>query len=190
MEVSDRVITSLRNIKYKDYKEFENFLKEYKDDITQLDESISQFYILTLFYKMSTKEQKQLSLEEIEYLLEGVHVAFNEPLKLNNILIKDGEIYGLIPNFEKVKSGELMEMDILFTDDNWIALMSVLYRPVIGGKKGVNKRGEYLIEPYDEYSETLFEDVSAYDVLAVRDFFIKSFLQLSQDSPTSLQKER
>ena len=186
MEVLDKVITSLRYVKYKDYKEFENFLKQYKDDITQLDESISQFYILTLFYKLSAKEQKQLTLEEIEYLIEGVNVAFNEPLELNNILIKQGKLYGLIPNFEKVKSGELIEMDTLFADDNWTALMSVLYRPVIGGRKGINKRGEYLIEPYDEYSDTLFEDVSAYDVLAVRDFFIKSYLQLSQDSPTSL----
>ena len=186
MEVSGNRITSLKQIKYRDYQEFEKFLKNYEGDVTKIDESIIQFYTLSLFYKLSSKQQRQLTIEEIDYLVEGVYLALQEELTLNNVLIKDGQIYGLIPNFEKVKSGELIELDNLLLDNNWIALMSVLYRPVIGGRKGINKRGEYLIEPYDEYSETLFEDVTAYDVLAVRDFFTKSFHQLNQDSPTSI----
>jgi hypothetical protein len=176
-------IDSLKQVTFKTYLEFEKFLKENDGDITKVEETVLAYKILNIFYGLTISDIKKLSIEEVDEYLEGIFNAVHEPLTLHNTLTKDGIVYGLIPNFEKVKAGELIELDSLLAEEDWISIMSILYRPVI---EGIDKKGNYMIEPYGEYSDTLFEDISAYDVLGCRNFFTKSFQILSQDTHISI----
>ena len=172
-------ITSMREIRYSDLKSFRDLV-----DLSEGQENQEEFLaynILDIFYGIKREDAKDLTIEKYNELLHYLGEALKEKPDLDNIIIMDGITYGLIPNFSKIKAGELIDMDALLSSNDLIQLMSVLYRPVIGE---VNKKGEYLIEPYSEY-DYRFEDIDAYSVESAMGFFLESFLNLKKISTLS-----
>jgi len=175
-------IKSLKDIKYTDFVKFRELVQSSED----IDEEVLSYKILNIFYGIKVKEARALKLEQFELLISKVHNALQEETTLHNIIIMDGVEYGLIPNFGKASTGELIDMEACFKENKIIELLSILYRPIVGE---INKRGEYRIAPYEGHDRK-FKDISAFDVEGVMNFFMKSYQILSHYIHSSMMKNQ
>lgn len=175
-------IQSLMDIKYKDFKKFQDILGLQDGDS---DEFI-MYKMVDIFYGIKKDDARKLTPEQFELLVGKVTTAIAQPTKLTTTFKYNGVTYGLIPNFEKITAGELIDLDTLFKEKNLIQLMSILYRPIVGE---INNRGEYRIEEYKGFTN-VFEDIPAYYVEGVLSFFFKSFQILSQRILTSMANQK
>jgi hypothetical protein len=166
----------LNEIPYSRYEKLEKFISETKD------EDLLVLGMLSIYYDITQERIRELSLDEIGVMVNHINNEIAKGVKFHNIIKIDDITYGFIPNFEKITAGELIDLDTLLKDSNWVGIFSILYRPLIGR---VDKWGNYEIEAYKEFNETTFENISAYNILGCRDFFLKSFQILNQDSSIS-----
>lgn len=179
-------INSLRDINYTAYKQFGEIMS-IMDDVNSKEDFLI-FKTLDIFYGIKRKEARQLMPEQIDTLVNKVLKAISEEAVLQNIIELDGIKYGLIPNFEKIKGGELIDLEELYKEDRMIELFSILYRPIIGD---INTKGEYRIEPYDEYDDK-FKNIDALTAMGCINFFMRSFQILNHythlSTETNLKK--
>lgn len=175
-------INSVRDIRFQDLIKFTDFM-DMLEDIDNKEE-ILQFKALEIFYGIKSKEARKLSPNDFKMLVNKIETAIGvkTEFKLQNIIIMKGVTYGLIPNFEKVTTGELIDLDTLLTDKKFIEIFSILYRPIIGE---INKKGEYRIVEYEGFDEK-FKDIDVYTANACLNFFIMSFQTLNQAFLTSM----
>ena len=175
-------IDSLRDISYNQFLQF-NELVALAEQLEEDKDSFLTYKILKLFYELPKETVKKFTLEQTEELLSKALSIFNDSPTLQNIVIMEGKEYGLIPNFGKITSGELIDLEDLFKNDKWIEIFSILYRPIVGE---INDRGEYRIEEYEEYDDR-FKNIDAYTAIACKNFFFKSFQILKQHTLTSTE---
>lgn len=171
-------IKSLKDIRYKDYQHIVSLVNQGEEDKTIAEN------ILTYIHNLTDEEINQLSIEEYEKALKDFSDVITETkFETFNVLKYDGVTYGLIPDFQKIKASELIDMDTLYSRGQIIELISILYRPIVGE---INKTGEYRIETYKAFNTT-FENLDAHHVLSVLNFFSKSFLTLKSIILSSTQ---
>lgn len=163
---------SLRDIKYSDLLKFQEIVKLNDGE----SEVFLAYKLLNIFYGIDKETARNLSPEQFDLLCSKIFTVLNENVSLQNIIIMDGIEYGLIPNFSKITTGELIDLDDLLSNQKFIEIFSVLYRPIIGE---INKRGEYRIEEYKGY-DNKFKDIDAFTALGCLGFFMKSFQILNQ----------
>ncbi len=168
----------LKEIPYRRYEKLQKFVSE------NLDEDILSVGMLSIYYDITQQRVRELSLEEIDVMLQHITVEIGKGSRFNNIIQLNGVTYGFIPNFQKITAGELIDLDTLLAADDWVTIFSILYRPLKGK---IDKWGNYEIQPYGEFNSTLFEDVSAADVIGCKDFFLKSYQNLNLYSVLSTQ---
>lgn len=172
-------LKDIKSMRDYSYNQFISFIE--MSNIIE-DEKELSYKMLEIFFGIKKKDVKLLSIEQYEDLINRIALTFEKELILQNIIILKGVEYGLIPNFEKITAGELIDLDTLLKEDKWIEIMSILYRPLIGN---INDKGEYRIEQYDEYDDK-FKDIDAYTLLSCKSFFVKSFQILNRYTHTSM----
>lgn len=175
-------INSLKDIRFQDLVKFNEFINLLEDIDNK--EEILQFKALEIFYGIKSKDARKLSPNDFKMLVNNIERAIGSKTEINlqNIIIMNGIEYGLIPNFEKVTTGELIDLDSLFVDKKFIEIFSILYRPIVGE---INKKGEYRIAEYEGYDDK-FKDIDVYTANGCLNFFIMSFQILNQAFLTSM----
>ena len=171
-------IKSLKDISFKKYQEFHKL----KDDIAEDD---LPYFVISHFYGLTKDEIGNLSIEKYEELLLDLMTALSEEVPFHNVINYEGALYGFIPKFDEIKTNVLLDLESLHKEGDYERMMSIVYRPVIGG---VNKRGEYDIEEYKGYNDT-FVGISAFHIETWLQLFTKSYLILKDLTLTSSQKE-
>lgn len=174
------IIKSLKDIKYSDLAKFREIVNLSNDEGDT--ETFLRYKILSIFYGIKQDKARQLQPEVFERCIHDVLVAIQDKPILNQQIIIEDTIYGLIPNFGKVSAGELIDLDNLYLENDLPAIMSILYRPIVGK---INNKGEYIIEEYQGYNDK-FKDISAYYVEGVLGFFYRSFQILNHCIPSSI----
>lgn len=181
-EIKVKKINSLADVKYSQLKQFEEMIDFSEDQENK--ETFLNYKILQIFYGIKKADAKLLTIEQFELLISDLMLAIETHVStIKNVLILDGKQYGLIPNFNKITAGELIDLDNLYREGDFIGVLSILFRPIIGE---INKLGEYQIEPYNEYDDK-FKDIDAATAISIKDFFLVSFLQLNQCILSSTQ---
>src|SRR5690606_8310234 len=98
--------------------------------------------------------------EQLELITSKLHDIVQTESPLVNRFKLNGIEYGIIPNFSKIKAGELIDLDNLFANDDIVGLMSILYRPIKKSQwNPFNILGQkrYEIESYKEPNHKAFE---------------------------------
>lgn len=165
-------------ITYKQFKKFQALVDLGGDN----DEAMS-IRMLEIFTNKSKEEVRKLSMEEMDYYFRTINDKLAETPSLKTRFIYKGKDYGLIPNFTKITTGELIDLDTLLADQNFEAIVSILYRPIISE----NEQG-YLIEEY-KGNLNQFPDIDYETVVGALDFFTRSFQNLKNHTLTSTNKE-
>jgi len=177
-------IKSLRDVKYTDFIKFTELIR-LSEDMGNPEEFLL-YKALDIFYDIDRKTARKLVFEQTEELMRRVHAILDEEPKLQNLIIMDGVEYGLIPDFGKIETGELIDLEDLYKETKWIEIFSILYRPIEGE---INKKGEYRIKEYEGYDDK-FKDIDAYTALGCIGFFLKSFQILKNIILISTEKKK
>lgn len=176
---------SKSDILFKDFQEFSKIQEEMGiDDITSMDEQFLQNRLLKIFYNINPSDQRLLQQSQIELLVNKLLVVISQPKsEFKNIIIIGDKKYGFIPNFEKITSGELIDLDSYLLDKNYIGIISILYRPIIGD---INKKGEYRIEEYKGDNSKEFEFLTLDIVEGCIELFTNSYQTLKATIQNSM----
>lgn len=152
-----------------------DFLK-YKDyilsvDKEKIDEKEVLYKTINIFFHLTDKEIDELPYTTIKQSVKIIENVLNQKQSLIRVFELDGIEYGILPNFDDMTFGEMVDCD---TDDV-MQQIAVLYRPIT--KKVGDK---YLIKKYEA-------DISHIDLLKekltldVYNSFVSFFLTISQD---------
>lgn len=180
-----------KTIKVKDYQtkadmryaDFSEFVKAIPEVADEWNDAFLTMRILKIFYNINPKDGRNLKQEQTDLLLDKVQHVLNLPKsEFRNVIEMGDKLYGFIPNFSKITTGELIDIEDRFRESDFISLTSILYRPIIGE---IDRLGQYEIEPYDGY-DNKFKDVSLDIVEGYLDFFQKSYQQLSNATHISI----
>lgn len=158
------------DITWKQYTEFAESTSE------DADEQFITNRILKIFYDIKPSVARDLTANQINELIGNVIIALNKPpSKFRQTFLIDGEEYGFF-DFSKIKYGELVDLDTLREEGDWLGITSICYRKIT--KK--MKDGQYLIEPYKGYDSKLMKDIPMSYVEGFQLLFTKSLNHLSQ----------
>lgn len=164
-------------------------VKEYKT-IHFLNEQHQGEELYKQILSMTSKYDKNITFERSKQLLK----EFNDTLlEKNPSLIQtfffDGKEFGIIPDFDKIKTKEFLDINAYENNiDKINRLLAVLYRPI------TSRIGKYYdIEEYEgssKYAEIMDEvDINIY--LSVVNFFLVLFQKLlEKDLNTSSVKKK
>lgn len=152
-----------------------NYL-EYVEFIQNLDESKQNDYdyiiksTIKIFYEISDEQFNQMPYQQVTNMYQIIQNILQMKQELVPLFAIDGKEYGIIPNFEEMTFGELVDCD---TTDI-LQQMCVLYRPVI------NRKGKkYKIEKYNaEFDYEFFKNNLSLDIY---NGFIAFFLKIQKD---------
>jgi hypothetical protein len=136
---------SWADLTFRKYIEIKKDLEAYIDD----EEAQTAFLIHNLC-GLAVEEIQSLSASSYN-VLKGKLIEFmnNENHTLIPIVKLDGILYGFEPNLSKMSYGayaDISKYKTLEMNEDWLKIMSILYRPVTE-RKGTN----YSIEPYTGY---------------------------------------
>lgn len=151
-------------------------VKQYKT-IYFLKENFEGEELLKKILEMTYKDNPNITLDESKRLLESFN---NSRLKKTDSLIQtfwyDNVEYGIIPDFDLIKTKEFLDIDQYEKSvDNIHKLLAVLYRPV---KSRLGKY--YEIEEYQgskKYAD-IMENVDIEIYISVVNFFLALFQKL------------
>lgn len=170
------------DIKYSDFEQLTKSLEG--QNLEDIDPNFLTMRILKIFYNISPTEARKLKQEQVDLLVGKIGLILNQPKsELKTIIEMNGKQYGLIPKFVDITAGELIDLDELYREKNFIGLTSILYRPIIGN---INKIGEYQIEEYTGYNDK-FKNISLDIVEGYMSFFTKSYQILNQATQPVIQ---
>lgn len=162
------------------YKQFKKFEALY-DMVKSNSESVAMLMIES-FSGLTKEEIRELPVNEFELITLRISEQLNSKPTLSRTFDYGGITYGLVPNFSKISTGELIDLDTLFMDGNILGVMAILYRPIISSSKV-----GYSIEVYQGKVDT-FKDLDWHIVQGALDFFISSYHHLKNFIHTSTNK--
>ena len=164
--------TTIQEITVKDYMMFRNLVKLYGEDDGKLQLEIIKYFTGGLDLPVT------VGTAFVENLLAQM---FKDPLFIQTFKY-DGILYGFIPNFDDITTGEFIDIETYQTDENSIhKLLSILYRPIDGK---IYKNGNYKIKPYEGTKNSdVFLNVSVELYLGCMVFFYTLETELEQLLP-------
>lgn len=181
-ELNVKDYQSRSDIKYSDFLDFTQSLNG--EDIEEIDPNFLTMRILKVFYNIGPKDARLLKQHQVEILVNKIATVMMLPKgEMKNIIEMNGVKYGLIPDFSDITVGELIDLDEMYKEKDFIKLTSILYRPIKGE---INNIGEYNIEDYKGCDDK-FKDVSLDIVEGYMDFFYKSYLILNPSTQLAIQ---
>lgn len=114
-------------------------------------DSTEEFYtrrVLQIVYGIKGKDIDKIKASEVKVLIDAVTAIFEQQPEFSNRFRLDGVEYGLVPNFDDMTFGELVDLDKYSDKDNYHLMMGILYRPVTDSFGDV-----YKIEPYHKETD-------------------------------------
>jgi hypothetical protein len=163
-----RFPTQLKDITIEDFLNIELIKDTFKDENKITKEVLK-------YYKLENESIKEASLK----LAKLGEILQTEP-KFVPTFKHNGVEYGFIPNFDKLTTGEFIDLDEYSKDKNKIHnVMAILYRPITQKYKNL-----YQIEKYEssiKYAETL-KSASIEYYLGAMVFFLNISKKLVDDS--------
>ena len=169
------------DVKYKDYLQFHNHLKDYEEDSNEYQEELllaSSIYLHKVPAQYFLKLPANV-LDKIQFNTSQLLKQMNK-MPLVKTIFFDKHEYGFIPDLENMAYGEYLDL-IEYSKDFWKntpIVMSILYRPIIkqSGKL-------YDIEPYNGTNEDtihLFESALTMDIIfGAASFFLRLQAELA-----------
>lgn len=140
--------------------------------------------LLNLFTGKSIEELMEYTLAELDKNYQHIAKVLNEKPKFQKTFFLDGKEYGFIPNLEKMKSGEYIDLTNNLGKDI-IASMAVMYRPITRKFKDV-----YDIEKYNGTdNKEMFKNAPISVYLGAQVFFWNLTNDLLKLMPQYLEKE-
>jgi hypothetical protein len=169
-----RFPTKLNDITIEDYLNLELIKNTFKEEAKITKELIKYYNLGDLPIK-----ETELQLAKLANILQ-TEPKFVQTFKHNGIE------FGLIPNFDKLTTGEFIDLDEYQKDPNKIHnIMAILYRPITKKHKHL-----YQIEKYEsslKYSEQMKSAPAEY-YLGVMVFFYNLSINLLNASLTYIQE--
>ena len=169
------------DVKYKDYLQFHNHLKDYEEDSNEYQEELllaSSIYLHKVPAQYFLKLPANV-LDKIQFNTSQLLKQMNK-MPLVKTIFFDKHEYGFIPDLENMAYGEYLDL-IEYSKDFWKntpIVMSILYRPI------VKQSGKlYDIEPYNGTNEDtihLFESALTMDIIfGAASFFLRLQAELA-----------
>lgn len=174
-------IRSANDIRFKDFTQVEDKLS----NVTNLT-SKEVLEVVSTLYEVDIEKVSEMDYNEVlNKLVEAVEAIGRTRMDLVLRIELDGVKYGFIPNFSEITTGELIDLDNLLIERDFIGIASILYRPIVKE----SKQGRYTIEEYKGIDRELFENASMRFYMGFINFFYKSLNVLNQHSQESTQSE-
>lgn len=170
-------IKTVNDIAYKDFKQVQDIMLNF--DKATTEEVVTAFKVL-----YHVDDITDYKWEEISAKMRVVILLLADEFPLISKFESDGIVYGLIPNFSEISTGELIDLDNLLENQNFEGIASILYRPIIKEDK---KKNKYEIEHYTGYNEKLFENAPINFYFGFINFFFKSYQILKSHFLTSIK---
>ena len=140
--------------------------------------------LLSLFTGKSIEQLMEYPLAELDKNYQHISNVLNEKPKFQNTFYLDGKEYGFIPNLDKMKPSEYIDLTNNLGKDI-IASMAVMYRPVTRKFKDV-----YDIEKYNGTdNKEIFKNAPISVYLGAQVFFWNLTNDLLRLMPQYLEKE-
>ena len=159
-----RKIKTINDIRFKDFKKVQDIMLNFENATTeQIVEAFKTIY--------HVDDITDYKWEEISAKMSIVFILLGSQMELITKFESDGVKYGFVPKFDEITTGELIDLDSLLAEQNFEAIASILYRPIVSESKD----GKYTIAPYKGYDATLFENAPINFYLGFINFFSKSY---------------
>lgn len=158
-------------ITYKQLNELDEILSSSTNEETTL------IKIIQLVYGYTEEEIRKLPVDKLTAYIDYVNkymINLNSEKPLQITLVHNDIEYGFIPNFSKITTGELIDLDTYHSVGDWLSIINILYRPIINK----NKIG-YEIEDYNGTIDRIDDSINLDIVQGVISFFQKSFQNLN-----------
>jgi hypothetical protein len=149
------------DIKLKDYLKFE------KLTLVDNEEDFLNHKILEIFYNISYDEFRGMNPKDYEDIMVAINKALQTKSNLKQIITIENKEYGLIPKFDEITTGELIDLDNFLKQKDYFSLLSILYRPIVERKKD-----KYLIEEYKGVNPEVFENIDVETFEGCMGFFL------------------
>lgn len=176
-----KTIKKIDDIRYKDFKKVQDIMLNIEKASTE--DMLKAFKVL---YDVSDEEAKNIKWEEVSIKIGNVLKIMSVDTPLVTKFESDGIVYGFVPKFDEISTGELIDLDNLLVDKNFEAIASILYRPIIKE----DKAGKYEIEKYKGYDEKIFENAPINFYLGFINFFYKSYQSLKRHFLISMTNQQ
>jgi len=161
MNKSIIVPTSLKDIPWYQYLEFEQLSEELSDN----DRAIQT---ISIFCGLNTNEVKQMPIKVLESALIKIQEALRIEEKWEMKFELNGVKYGFVPKLDSISTAEFIDIDNYLKERRDMPkLMSVLYRPIVEE----DKKGRYQVEPYNGTLVDDFNELSMHHVKHAQVFF-------------------
>lgn len=161
-------------ITFNKFKRIEALLNVGEDDITKItNEEELAIRMLEIVTGKRKREIRELPFKKLESLLLELTVKLKMDKELLFRYVEDGIEYGLVPNFMKISTGELIDLDTLMVEEKYNEIVNILYRPIIKEDKFGYEIGEY------KGSINHITKMPFNNVLALIDFFSESLKYLN-----------
>lgn len=168
MKINYTIPTTKEEITLEKYLEYAKLIQQ--DDV---EASFLTHRCIEIFCNIPLKQITKFKQSDIDEILSILTPILTTNYPLENTFTFKGIEYGLIPNFSKdLLVGEFMDLDVYRENNDFIRMMSILYRP-LSHKKGT----QYLIEPYKE-THTEFNELPFHYFTSVSAFFLTLLEQL------------
>lgn len=142
--------------------------------------------IIKCFYGLTNSDLFDIDNKTANYLIAQIKECLNQEPKLIRRFKLNGKMYGFIPNLDKMKYGEKLDLDEYINESTQLArLAAILFRPIteVDGEK-------YLIEKYNGTESTYKEMQNAPVgiILGAKVFFWNLTKDLLKAIPDYLEK--
>lgn len=176
-----KTIKSANDIRFKDFVQVEEKLS----NVSNLT-SEEVLEVVSTLYEAEIEKVSEMDYNEVlDKLVNVIEAIGKTEMDLVTRFESDGVKYGFIPNFSEITTGELIDLDNLLVEKDFIGIASILYRPIVKE----SKKGRYTIEEYKGIDRELFENASMRFYMGFINFFYKSLSILNQSSQESTQSE-
>ena len=144
---------------------------------------------INIFTGLLMSDIERMTNKSFNTLVSDIDEALNKNVEFKDRFVLDGLEFGIIPNFDKIKRKEFVDMSLY--PENKIEtlhnLMAILFRPVVK-----TQGNTYLIEDYEKSS--VYADTLKHMPMSIVDgalvFFWKIAKELNSNIPKSLIQQQ
>ncbi|NQY43169.1 MAG: hypothetical protein HRT87_07505 [Legionellales bacterium] len=142
-KIKINIPSTLREIKLSQYQKYLRVIKDVED------ERLISRYAVSIFCNLPDKAVKAMTRQSFDEVLTHINTilsSIDSNVPLTRTFHYKGRKYGLVPNFDKISIGELIDCDNNIHDwQKMHIVMNVLFREI-----EAEANGKYIVEKYDE----------------------------------------
>ena len=161
--------------------QYQKFLKIQEES---QDEKLLAMKLIEIFCQVDLQDVMKIKLNDVTVITDIITNMLEQKPNLVRTFEMDGQVYGFIPNLEKITLGEYVDLDTYLRD--WQKMeyaMSVLYRPLQGRYKE-----KYLIEDYTAEDQSKMKNMPMDAVFGSILFFYHLGIDLSKTMMNYLEQ--